>query len=102
MDAGTAELFDLLVGWTVGAGATYAILAFDERRMTPAQRERAWPVATRRIAIFVLGPLSLVVHFVKTRWTFASIALGVAAVALAVAVTELVGVALDWVAGVPG
>ena len=79
MDEILALLVPDVIAWA-------ALLAWDERRMTDEQRARAWPVASRRIAVVLFSPLCVPLHFLRTRrslrgvveaavWTAALVAL---------------------------
>ena len=65
-----AELVDYLLAWLVAMPATYAILRFDESRLSEERLEHAWPPTSRNAAIVAFGPLCLFVHFVRTRRSF--------------------------------
>lgn len=62
-----AELLALVVSWATTTTLYFAIVMVDERRLSPAQLERAWPVASRNSAIVAFGPIAILVHFIKTR-----------------------------------
>ncbi len=78
------EIGAFLASFAVTVFTTWAVLRFDEKRLDDEERARAWLPASRAIAIGVFAPLSLVVHFVRTRrsWkgalfgTLATIAVG--------------------------
>jgi hypothetical protein len=88
---GLAEIVLILVQIAVVISATGLLFAWDERRMTEAQRARAWPPATRAMVIgsplwFPLWIVGVPLHFVRTRrnlrgaleailWTFVLFAL---------------------------
>ncbi|HWL84289.1 MAG TPA: hypothetical protein VNO21_00625 [Polyangiaceae bacterium] len=62
---------------TLGLSAVpFFIVRHDERRLPPAQLERAWLPSTRIVSALVFGPLCLPVHFWRTRRTFAGFRLG--------------------------
>jgi hypothetical protein len=72
------EILPLLVSWLVSTTAMFVIVQRDEARLSPEQRARAWPTASRRIAVFYVGILSLPIHFGRTRRTFRGVLLGLA------------------------
>jgi hypothetical protein len=61
------EILALLVPNVIAWSAVFALFAWDERRMTDEQRARAWPVASRRIAVVLFSPLCVLLHFLRTR-----------------------------------
>jgi hypothetical protein len=61
------SLLELVVSWAATTALYFAIVMLDERRLSAAQLERAWPVASRNSAIVAFGPIAILVHFVKTR-----------------------------------
>jgi hypothetical protein len=71
------EVSEIVVYWAITITSVALILRWDERRLTPEQRARAWPPATRLGVIgfsFLTGPLwgalCVPVHFWRTRRTF--------------------------------
>ena len=62
-----AELFLLLLGVFLMSYLPYRIVRFDEQRLSSERLERAWNPASFWIAVVVFGPLSLPVHFTRTR-----------------------------------
>ena len=73
MTPGNEEFVEVCVTLVVPLTIVIPLLRFDERRLSPAQLERAWPPVSRDAAIFapwlLLGmpQLCLPVHAVKTR-----------------------------------
>ena len=97
-----AEFVDYLLAWLVAMPATYAILRVDEAHLSEKQLEHAWPATSRNAAVVAFGPLCLLVHFVRTRRSFAlGLMFGIAAF-VAVAVTHaLVAWVVDLAFGIP-
>jgi len=54
----------------------FAIVWWDERRLSPETLARAWPTSTRILAAVAFGPLCLPVHFWRTRRSFSGTLLG--------------------------
>ncbi len=73
-----AEILALLIPNVVTWCAVFGLFAWDERRMTDEQRARAWPVASRRIAVVFFSPLSLPLHFLRTRRSARGLLLAIA------------------------
>ena len=72
------DILELLVPWAVTTYGMFALLAWDESRLPPDELARAWPVASRRIAVVYFGVLSLPVHFWRTRRSALGLAQGLA------------------------
>ena len=64
---GPDEVIVLLVSWVVQTTLLFVVVILDERRLSEEQLERAWPPATRDMALVVLGALALPFHFARTR-----------------------------------
>lgn len=111
MDRDGRELLVLLASWALLPALSWAALVVDERRLPRAQLARAWPPATRSLAVLWFGPLAVVLHFARTRGSFDGLAqvgrkalglgLGLAIAALLVAIATAVLEALAAVLGVP-
>ncbi len=100
------EVAEIVVTWIVTIGSVALILGWDERRLTPEQAERAWPPATRMVAIgfsfltgVLWGALCLPVHFWRTRRTFLGTVAGLLLGALVFALDIGAVVALDALFG---
>jgi hypothetical protein len=88
------DVVDILVSWGLTTTLIFVLVHWDERRLSPEQLARAWPVASRRAAIVFFGVFSLPVHFWRTRRSWAGRTLGwVAGLAIAV-VADLVASAI--------
>jgi hypothetical protein len=72
------EIAELIVPNVVVWAVIFAIFAWDERRMTDAERARAWPVASRRLAVVLFSPLCVPLHFWRTRRGLRGVALAAA------------------------
>ncbi len=71
------EILELVVPNIVVWCAVFGLLALDERWMTDDQRARAWPTASRRIAVVMFSPFCVPLHFVRTRRTAWGVVLAV-------------------------
>jgi len=81
---GNLELVQIIASWTVTLPATWAIVLFDERRLSGKALERAWPPSSRDAAVFALWNLGIqhfvvLLHFTRTRRTIDGFALGLRA-----------------------
>jgi hypothetical protein len=90
-----AEILALLIPNVVTWCAAFALFAWDERRMTDEQRALAWPDASRRIAVVFFSPLSVPLHFLRTRRSARGVALAVLWTVALFAVLILAGTVLD-------
>ncbi len=90
-----SEVLGVLVPSVVTIASIFRLLAWDERRMRPEERHRAWPVTTRAIAAVCFTALCLPIHFARTRRSLqgalVGLAWGAAVVALDCVVAEGVG-----------
>jgi hypothetical protein len=57
----------IIVPWVITTLALFALLDWDEARLSPRALEDAWPPATRLLAIAYLGILTLPIHLYRTR-----------------------------------
>lgn len=78
----------------------YLIVKRDLARLSSERLARAWPEASFLSAVLAFGPLSLPVHFTKTRRSWLGFGLGVLALVLAVAAQGLVLAGLGALLGV--
>lgn len=78
----------------------YLIVKRDLARLSEERLVRAWPEASFLSAVLAFGPLSLPVHFTKTRRSWLGFGLGVLALVLAVAAQGLVLAGLGALLGV--
>lgn len=85
-----AELFSLLFSFFFSYGVCFAAVLLDERFLSPAARDHAWPPASRGAAILGFGPFAVVLHFVRTRPLLPALFVGPLSGAVLGAVTVLV------------
>lgn len=92
-------VLDLLLQIVLGVVFTAWVIRRDMRRAPPVRRARSWNDASFWSAVVAFGPLSIPVHFIRTRRSFAGLVLGLAAMAAVFAALALVSAALDAVSG---
>lgn len=80
-----ADVLDVILSMLVGTVGTILFVAWDERRLPPDARERAWPISTRLSAALAFGPFCLPVHFFRTRRSLWGTLLGFVVTALLLA-----------------
>jgi hypothetical protein len=91
------EIAEMLVPWAVVTLALFALFDWDESRLTAERLERAWPPATKTLAIVYFGALGVpvLVHFWRTRRSVSGVLVGVVGGVLAFALNVTVAVAID-------
>jgi hypothetical protein len=67
MTSGDLELVELVISFTVGVVGSAVVIVLDERRLSGAELERAWPTTSRNVAIYAFSPICVFLHFVRTR-----------------------------------
>ena len=87
------DVLELLVPWFVTTTAIFALLRWDDGRMSPDDLARAWPQTSKVCAVIGFSFLAVPIHFARTRpnlrgvglallWTAAILALNVGTAAL--------------------
>ena len=89
------EVLDIVVTWTATTVLLFLLVSYDERHLTPEQLDRAWPEATKRVAIVLLGVFCLPVHYARTRRSFFGFCIGVGAMIGLVVLSALVSLAVE-------
>lgn len=77
----------------------YWIVRFDLRRLSAERLARAWTDASFLSAVVAFGPLSLPIHFAKTRRSLAGFGLGVGLAVLSFAAQGAAAALLSAVFG---
>ncbi|OJY19786.1 MAG: hypothetical protein BGO98_40660 [Myxococcales bacterium 68-20] len=106
-----AQVIELVLSWVVTSTLTFAVVIFDERRLSEERLERAWPRASRDLALVYFGVLAIPFHFARTRGTWTSVrgiggrilgfGAGVVVAAVVLLSSALLITALAWVLGLP-
>src|SRR3954471_4141528 len=94
------EILVIALSFVLNAALPYFIVKRDISRLSAERLSRAWNEASFLAAVIVFGPLSLPVHFVKTRRSWAGLALGLSLAAGAILCAGLAEAGLSWVLGV--
>src|SRR4051812_21831411 len=93
-----SEVIILVLSFVLNAALPYLVVRYDLSRLSEERLARAWPEASFLAAVFVFGPLSLPVHFTKTRSSVLGLLLGLVVCAGTIlaggAITGLVGTML--------
>ena len=90
------EILPLLIPDLVAWSAVFALLAWDEQRMTELQRERAWPVASRRAAVVLFSPLCVPLHFLRTRRSLRGVVEAIVWTVVLLTLLTAVDAVLEW------
>lgn len=95
-----AEVFLVALSFVLNALLPYLIVKFDLQHLSGESLSRAWNQASFWSAVIVFGPLSIPVHFAKTRRSFWGLALGLGLGIGAFLCVALVVEGIGWVLGV--
>ncbi|MEO8903061.1 MAG: hypothetical protein ABI488_13385 [Polyangiaceae bacterium] len=95
-----SEVFILVLSFVLNGALPYFIVRYDLRRLSEQRLARAWPPASFLSAVFAFGPLSLPVHFTKTRRSLLGFGLGLGLCALTLLAQGLIASALGTLLGV--
>src|SRR4051812_38647411 len=95
-----SEVLILVLSFVLNAALPYLVVRYDLKRLPEPQLARAWPEASFLAAVFAFGPLALPVHFTKTRRSVLGLGLGLAMLALTLAVETLIASAPSLLLGV--
>jgi hypothetical protein len=92
----------LFVFFNVLAVATSAtVIRRDMRRLSEAERARSWPDASFWVAVVLFQPLSLPLHFIRTRRSLRGVALGLLWGAGVLVALSLLGELVARIFGLP-
>jgi hypothetical protein len=95
-----AEVFLVALGFVLNALLPYLIVKHDLRQLSGERLSRAWNQASFWSAVIVFGPLSIPVHFTKTRRSFWGLALGLGLGMGAILCAGVVEAGVGWALGV--
>jgi len=86
---------DLVLQIALGIVSTAALLRWDMRRLPAERYVRAWNTASFWSAVVAFGPLSIPVHFARTRRSFSWFLAGIAAMTAVLFAIGLINDGLD-------
>lgn len=90
-----AVVLDIVLGVVLTAW----VIRRDTRRLTPERYARSWNEASFWSAVVAFGPLSIPVHFARTRRTVLGFLLGCGVMVVVFVVLELAGDLFLWLGG---
>jgi hypothetical protein len=90
-----SEVAPLLASWVVSIVLLFALLRWDESQLAPEQLARAWPPATRTLAIVYFSAFSLPVHGWRTRRSWAGLFRGCDLAIVVLIIDELVAIGAE-------
>ena len=95
-----SEVFILALSFVLNGALPYFVVRYDLQRLSEERLARAWPHASFLSAVFAFGPLSLPVHFTKTRRSALGFGLGLAMCVLTLLLQTLIASGLSALLGV--
>jgi len=93
------SVLGVVLDLVLGVVLTAWVVRRDMRRLPPERLSRSWNVASFWSAVVAFGPLSIPVHFARTRRSVLGFLLGCAWALGVLFVLELVGTAVMWIGG---
>ena len=93
------SILTLVLELLLGVLLTAWVVRFDRRRLPPERFLRSWNDASFWSAVVAFGPLSIPVHFARTRRSVLGFVIGCAWMIGVLAVLELLASAVMWIAG---
>lgn len=93
------EVLLYVLSFALSIAVTAIIVRRDLARLQGEELARCWPDASLWAAVVIFGPLSLPIHFLRTRRSFAGADMGLLALLVALVATsvpvELLALAFD-------
>ena len=83
------DVIEVVVQMVLNIALPAWLVHWDEKRLSKLELSRAWPQASFWIAVVAFGPLSLPVHFLRTRRSLLGFLLGVLGLVAVVAAQVL-------------
>jgi hypothetical protein len=91
------DVIELMVSAALQICLTFLVIRRDERRLAGTADARSFPPATFWVAVVVFGPLSIPIHFVRTRRSWAGLVLGLLWIAATLGLIAVAGLGLQIV-----
>ena len=100
MLARVGEVLLYLLSFVLGILVPALIVRWDLGRLTGERLARSWPEASLWSAVVVFGPISLPLHFIRTRRSWAGVGLAALSVLVWLMLVIVPVEALGWVFGI--
>jgi hypothetical protein len=94
-----SEVLVIALGFLLNTGLPYLIVKRDLARLPADRLKRAWNEASFLSAVIVFGPLSVPVHFARTRRSAAGLAVGLGLGLVALLCAAAAETGLGWLFG---
>ncbi len=91
-----SDVLLVLLPWLFSMATCVAVVVWDRRRLSPAQRARGWNNASFASAVFAFAPLCIVAYFWVTRRSLKGVLLGVAWLGALLASQLVFNIAMGW------
>lgn len=91
------DLLNVIVSMSLQIALPYWVVRRDERNLTECGRARSFPDSTFWVAIVVFGPLSIPIHYLRTRRSVTGLMLGLLWFTVVVAIVIAAGVGLAFI-----
>jgi hypothetical protein len=91
------EVIELVVSAALQIYLTFWLIRRDERRLTGLEAARTFLPATFWVAVVVFGPLSIPIHFVRTRRSLSGLMLGLLWLVAVLGLITLAGLILGTI-----
>lgn len=91
------EVIELVVSAALQIYLTFWLIRRDERRLTGLAAARMFLPATFWVAVVVFGPLSIPIHFVRTRRSLSGLMLGLLWLVAVLGLITLAGLILGTI-----
>lgn len=89
------EVVELVLSAALQIYISYWVIRRDERQLSGVAWDRGFPAATFWSAVVVFGPLSIPIHFIRTRRSWAGLGLGMLWFSAALSVIALAGFSIE-------
>jgi len=96
------EVWEYIASFAFTTWAVFTIVLRDERKLSPEQLARAWPIASRNLLLVFAGVLALPVHYARTRRSVPAFFLGLLLAIVVTAVNTLLLGTLEFFVGEGG
>lgn len=93
------SVLEVVIDLLLGVAMTAWVIRRDMRRLPSERYARSWNTASFWSAVVAFGPLSIPVHFARTRRSILGFLLGCLWAFGVILALELIATAANWIAG---